>query len=120
MPMRIRTIDEIIADRKRDTLLVEFRPRLARDALLNADRQRQFDRHVEWFDANGLAYELAAPRGWLEGDPGILAVHFDGRDDPRIAAYSAEFEDGSGRSLSPGEYQMVVIPYEAWLRRQER
>jgi len=118
--MLIRTIDQIIAERKQDILLVEFRPALTSDALLKTDRQRQFDRHVEWFEANGLAYELAAPRGWMGGDPAILAVHFDGRNDPRIASYSAEFEDESGRSLAPGEYQMVVLPYDAWCRRNGR
>ncbi len=67
-------------------------------------------RHFNWFKANGLRWETAAPRGWLEGDPGIFAVHFDGPDDPRVTQYAAEFEDADGKSLEPDAYQMYLLP----------
>jgi hypothetical protein len=75
-------------------------------------------RHFDWFEAHGLRWETAAPRGWLEGDPGIFAVHFDGPDDPRVAGYAAEFEDADGKSLEPGAYQMYVISYPSWLEKR--
>ena len=59
-----------------------------------------------------------APRGWLEGDPGIHAVHFDGPDDPRVAQYAAEFEDDTGKSVAPDAYQMYVISYASWLEKR--
>ena len=77
-------------------------------------RKRHFDR----FRAHGLRWETAAPRGWLEGDPGIHAVHFDGPDDPRVAEYAAEFEDGTGKRLSPDDYQMFLLPYASWLEKR--
>jgi len=75
-------------------------------------------RHFDWFRANGLRWETAVPRGWLEGDPGIHAVHFDGPDDPRVMLYAAEFEDGTGKSLEPDAYQMYPLLYDAWLEKR--
>ena len=75
-------------------------------------------RHFDWFKAHGLRWETAAPRGWLEGDPGVYAVHFDGPDDPRVARYAAEFEDATGTSLEPDAYQMYSLPYASWLERR--
>ena len=58
---------------------------------------------------------MAVPRGWLEGDPCIHAVHFGGPDDPRVALYAVEFEDGAGRSVEPDAYQMYRLDYASWL-----
>jgi uncharacterized protein (DUF433 family) len=73
------------------------------------------ERHLAWFMAKGLRHEMVAPQGLLEGDSGIFAVHFDGADDPRLAEYTSEFETPDGRSLDPESYQMVFLPYDAWL-----
>jgi len=107
MPKIIRTIEQIIAQEKRDMLFITFDHLSARSGLPNSSRQR----HLDWFDAKKLHYELAAPEGWLEGDPGIYAVYFDGLDDPRIKEYSSIFEDESGKSLIPEGYQIVIIAY---------
>ena len=45
-------------------------------------------------------------------------VTFDGPDDPRVALYEAEFEDGTGKSLEPDAYQMYVISYASWLEKR--
>ena len=74
-------------------------------------------RHFDWFRANGLRWETAAPRGWLEGDPGIFAVHFTGPDDPRVALYAAEFEDENGKSRDPESYQMHLLDYASWFEK---
>lgn len=112
--MIIKTIDEIMSREKRDILFVRFKQTFTRPRAACPSRKR----HLEWFDAKGLRYEIAAPRGWLEGDPGMFAVYFDGLDDPRVAEYSAIFEDAAGRSLLPEEYQMSVLTYQAWLQHQ--
>jgi hypothetical protein len=111
MPIIIRTTDEIMAREKRDTLFVRFRPPFGNSAPPNPSRQR----HLDWFASKNLCYELAAPQNWLEGDPGLFAVYFDGPDNPRIAEYSALFENADGKSLAPQEYQMVIVPYASWL-----
>jgi len=114
MPVIIKTIDEIMSRERRDMLFVRFKQSFTHPREACSSRQR----HLEWFDAKGLRYEIAAPRGWLEGDPGMFAVYFDGLDDPRVAEYSALFEDAAGKSLLPGEYQMSILTYHAWLRHQ--
>lgn len=43
-------------------------------------------------------------------------MHFDGLNDPRVAEYSAIFEDAEGKSLEPEAYRMVILSYEDWLR----
>jgi len=42
-------------------------------------------------------------------------IYFEGPDDPRVAEYSSEFEDETGRSLHPNKYQMVLMSYQSWL-----
>lgn len=110
MPKVIRTIGEIMAQEKRGMLFVRFDQPYARSGLANPSRQR----HLEWLASRGLHHELAAPEGWLEGDPEIIAVYFDGIDDPRVAEYSSIFEDEGGKSLSPQDYQMFIVTYASW------
>jgi hypothetical protein len=112
MPVVIPTIDDIMLREKRDMLFIRFRRPRRPGAPVSPSREQ----HLDWFASHGLCYELAAPRGWLEGDPGHFAVYFEGESDPRIAAYSAVFEDAEGKSLAPDEYQMVIISYATWLK----
>ncbi len=112
MPKFIRTIDEIMAQEKRDMLFVRFEQPSAEGALPNPSRQR----HLEWLNSRNLQHELAAPEGCLEGDPGVYAIYFDRPDDPRVAEYSSVFEDESGKSLIPEDYQMLIITYASWLQ----
>jgi hypothetical protein len=112
MPQIMMSIDQIMAREKRDMLFIRFgRPF---DPGKRSDPVRK--RHFEWFASKGLRYETAAPRGLLEGDPGIFAVYFDGPDDPRIAEYSSIFEDANGKSFAPDEYQMLILSYKDWLQ----
>ena len=110
MPERISTMDTIMAREKRDMFFIRFGWPFNE----NPDHPSR-KRHFDWFAAHGLRHEVAAPRGWLEGDPGCHAVYFDGPDDPRVALYTAAFEDATGKSLDPDNYQMGLLPYEAWL-----
>lgn len=96
---------------KRDVLIVQF------DWMSDRDHPAR-KRHFEWFEDHGLRWEAAAPRGFLEGDPGVFAVHFDGPDDPRVALYAAEFEDENGKSLDLDAYQMYAISYASWLEKR--
>lgn len=108
MPALIRLIDEIVRERGRDTYWVCFEHGLFadRDALGRAKEDQ-----LAWFGNEGLEYEKAAPKGWLEGDPGCFAVFFDGADDPRLAKYCTKFEEPSGGSLQPGLYQMYLVSF---------
>jgi hypothetical protein len=113
MPMIMQTIDEIMDAAKRDMYFIRF----PHPFFTGCDKPNPKLRieHLAWFDANGLPYVKAAPRGWLEGDPGCFAVYFSGIDDPRVAAYAAEFEDAEGKSLHPDDYQMFLVIYQSWL-----
>lgn len=110
MPTAIRSVNQIMADAKRDMFFIQFGT-----SPFDFDRNHPVrKRHFEWFTAHGLRYETAAPRGWLEGDPGLHAVHFDGTDDPSVTEYAAEFEDDTGKSLDPDAYQMYRLDYASW------
>lgn len=110
MPQIIRAISQIMLEAGRDMYFVHFGnlPLNPRTKTVAAKQ------HRAWFRDQGLRTEAAAPEGWLEGDPGILAVHFTCANDPRIAAYAAQFEDVKGKSLSRHKYQMYFYPYAKW------
>ena len=108
----MRSVDQIMDAAKRDVFFVQF------DWMSDRDHPAR-KRHYDWFEAHGLRWETAAPRGFLEGDPGLYAVHFDGPDDPRVAEYAAEFEDESGKSRDPDAYQMYRLEYASWLEKRE-
>ena len=110
MPVLIKTIDQIVRERRRDTYFVRFADSLFADG--DALRRAK-EHHLAWFDAEGIHYEKAAPAGWLEGDPGCYAAYFDGPDDARLRAYCTKFEEPSGRSLHPRLYQMYLVPFRA-------
>ncbi len=113
MPMIMRSVDQIMDTAKRDMFFIRF----GGDCLDIDGPSDPLPRaeHLAWFDAHGLSYEIAAPRGWLEGDPGCFAVHFAGLDDPLVAAYTGRFENEDGKSLNPDAYQMVYMTYQSWL-----
>ncbi len=113
MPMILKSVDQIMDEEKRDMYFVDFGRFLSdHDKPLMSQRRQE---HFEWFGSKGLRRALAAPRGWLEGDPGLYAVYFTGPDDPRVAEYTARFENPNGSSLEPDIYQMSFITYESWL-----
>jgi hypothetical protein len=82
MPELIRTVDEVMAAEGRDMCFVLFGSWPFATEASPAARKR----HLAWFATRGLRTETVAPEGWLEGNTGILAVHFDGPADPRLAA----------------------------------
>lgn len=113
MPMILKSVDQIMDEEKRDMFFIDFGR-----FLLDHDKQSMSQRrqeHFDWFAAKDLRHASAAPRGWLEGDPGLYAVYFTGPDDPRVAEYTARFENADGSSLEPEVYQMSLLPYQSWL-----
>lgn len=117
MPMIMHSINDIMATQRRDALFIEF-PQLHSfddEARRHAVVARQ--RHCEWFETMGITWEAVAPRGWIEGDPGIYFLHVK-PNDPRITAYTAVFETADGGSLDPDTYQMSLLPYGDWVRSQ--
>ena len=108
-----------MAAAKRDMFFLQFKPR-EDDRFFphreEAESRAAFLRQTAWFTSNGLTLEGAQPRGLIEGYGGLYAVWFDGPDDPRVAAYSALFEDADGISLEPDFYQLYFMRYEEWLK----
>ena len=119
MPQCIRSIDQIMAERQRDTLFLQF-PGLGFWADPDERRASAEARRIQftWLEARGLTWEMAAPRGWLEGDTGLYAIHCD-VGDPRIAAYSADYENADGVSLDPSSYQLNILDHESWRTHHE-
>lgn len=107
----MKSTDQIMFERQADTYFITFatKPRARPNPQIRQD-------HFDWFAANNLVYEMAAPRGWLGGNPGVYAVYFDGPNDSRVAAYTAKYEEPTGRSLHPDAYQMVLRSYQSWFR----
>jgi hypothetical protein len=112
--MIIKTINQIISERQSDTFFIRFSNGITDDLYISEEHPLR-QSHLAWFGSHGLQFELAAPDGLLMGDPCCYAVYFDTVDDPRITAYSAEFENSDGGSLNPEVYQMVYITYQSWL-----
>jgi predicted Zn-dependent protease len=107
------TIDQIMDREKRDMYFIDFNGHTFGDTPAKKLARTE---HFKWFKQNNLTVEVAAPDGWLEGDPGIYAVYFDGPHDPRVAAYASLFEDVTGTiSLNPKAYQMKLITCQSWL-----
>ena len=105
-----------MSERQKDAYILEFVEfSFSQDPKLYVPAMRA---HFRWAKANRISYEIAAPRGWMGGDPGSYIVYFDSSDDPRIAAYSAVFEHPDGKSLQPEIYQMHLYPYQVWLNRK--
>ena len=116
MPLLIKTRDQIMRERQSDVHFLHFNlfGRELSAAAVTSGRQQ-----LAWLREQGVAYEAAAPEGWLEGDPGCYAVYFDAGEDEQLTAYCAAFEDETGSSLSPDLYQMYLMPYVCWLRRSQ-
>jgi len=113
MPRIMLSIDQIMEREQRDMYFIDFNGKSVGPTPAGTAARKQ---HFDWFRANNLTWETAAPRGWLEGDPNIFAVFFTGTNDARVSAYAAEFEDAGGTaSLNPEAYQMYLIAYQAWL-----
>ena len=113
----MRSVVQIMAAEKRDMFFVQFGGSPFSHDRDHPSRQHHFDQ----FAANDPRWETAAPRGWLEGDPGVYATRFDDSDDsddPPAARYAAEFRDGTGKSLEPDAYQTYLLPYAAWLQKR--
>ena len=117
MPQIMRSIGDIMATRQRDTLFMEFPGLRSFDDDAHSPAVVARQRHFGWFEAMSITWEAAAPRGWLEGDPGIYLLHVE-PDDSQIIAYTAVFETADGQSLDPEAYQMSLLCYEDWLRAQ--
>ena len=108
MPALIKFIEEIVRERGRDTYWLRF----AHSLFANRDVLRRIkEDHLAWIDEQGVKYETAAPKGWMEGDPGCFAVYFDGPEDPRLHAYCSKFEQPDGGSLQPNMYQMYLYHF---------
>jgi hypothetical protein len=111
MPMIILSVDQIMDREKRDMYFLDLKGVTFDPAPAKMAARKQ---HFDWCKVNKLKIKIAAPRGWLEGDPGLYAIHFSA-DDPLVATYTALFERPDGISLYPEVYQMDFLTYQSWL-----
>lgn len=111
MPQLIANIHEIMDREKRDMVFIRFGDMFEPSVGARKAAQQQ----LKWLSRQGVRAEATAPPGLYAGGANMYALHFTGIDDPRIADYSALYEDADGKSLQPAAYQMVIMKYEDFL-----
>jgi hypothetical protein len=109
--MLIQTTDYYLHKDKKDIFVLS----LTREKLGIGYDDATLAEHKTWLDNNGIKYVMTCWPGWLCGDSGLYYLYVDGRDDPKLLAYSAKFEDAEGKSLDPTKYQAFVLRYDEWV-----
>ena len=78
---------------------------------------------TDWFEAHEVSWAMTGPSavlsGWyvLEGWSGEIYVAFDGWEDPRLKAWSDEFEIDGVQSKYPDKFIMYAISYKNWMNK---
>ena len=76
---------------------------------------------TDWFEYHGVSWTMTGPSavlsGWhvLEGWSGEIYVSFDGWEDPKLKAWSDEFEIDGVHPKYPDKFIMFAILYKNWL-----
>jgi hypothetical protein len=86
MPQLIGTVDEVMAREKQDMLFIQLRRPFLKRVSPNPSREQ----HLEWFETQGLRYELVAAFGGLGEIPAYSPFN--------SAACSVAFETVGGKS----------------------
>jgi hypothetical protein len=76
---------------------------------------------TDWFGIHEVPWAMTGPSavisGWhvLEGWSGEIYVGFDGWEDPKLKAWSEEFEINGTWSKYPEMFALLAIPYQDWV-----
>lgn len=71
--------------------------------------------HMDWFKSNLVTTTMVGGLGDLYPKGNLYHVDFLNDQDPRLAAYMAEWETADGLSKQPSQYQMLEWNYGAWM-----
>lgn len=112
----VKTISQYFSEKKNDLLILQFVGR-GPDHLDFSDMDQDV---LDWLGSQDISYEKTVPDTVLSGWLGHYYVDFSGAYDPRLASYSAEFENKDGTSLKSDKYQMYVYYYEDWISKLNR
>lgn len=112
MSKTLRTLQEVINERKKDTLcLMYFVASNTEQAI-----QESINKHNAFFKSHGLETEQLnsdfIEKHFELGQIDLYYVDFDDMNDVRVAEYNKEFETAEGLSLLPDLYRMYANKYE--------
>lgn len=111
MPQLIRSMVEIIRERKADTLFVKFKKKGPSPFLLGPDENADIKRMLDWLEINSINYEMASPPGHFEGYTGLYAIYFSTMSGELYELFLDTFETKEGVSKTPESYFLIIEQY---------
>ena len=109
----IHTTDEYLYKNKRSILILEMR--VKNGFLINKDKCEELAKpQLDWFNDRGVKSFMTCSPGTMVGWFGHYYIDVS-TDDKIVSEYSEQFEDSNGISLSPNEYQMILLDYDEWI-----
>ena len=126
MPEQIKSINEYLYEKGRDIFVLKLThpDEFGTDADAILEPAANYRKRViranqtlatDWLDRHGVGWALTGPDWLMSGWIGHIHVDFDGWDDPRLKAWSDEFEIDGVHSRYPEKFVMLVISYEKWI-----
>lgn len=100
--------EQILEDRKRNQWFLLFHNQLP------TWKPHTSQAHFAWMTDNLVQYQLVATQGDLAPQGNLYHVDFESDQDPRLTQYMSVFENASGESLYPDQYQMLEWSYQGW------
>ena len=126
MPEQIKSINEYLYEKGRDIFVLKLTHpdefAAGNDTLPEPVfnyRKRVIRTHqklaTDWLDRHGVSWAMTVPDWLMEGWIGHIYVDFNGRDDPRLLAWSDEFEIDGIQPRYPEKFAMYVFSHQDWV-----
>lgn len=108
--MSLPYAEQILSDAQKNQWFVQF---FIRSDAFDSDH---LIKQMEWFLSRQLIVQEVQTIHFRQAHTGFFHVRFDSANDPLLAEYCATFEDPTGQSLCPDQYQMYEWSYSAWMQ----
>lgn len=108
--MSLPYAEQILNDAQKNQWFVQF---YIRNDSFDSDH---LIKQMEWFLSRKLIVQEVQTIHFREAHTGFFHVRFDGALDPLLQEYCATFEDATGASLFPDQYQMYEWSHSAWMQ----
>lgn len=96
--------EQILMDKKTNQFFIQF-----------GDDNSCVTQHLDWFRSYFVSVQKVASIGDTDDNNGFYHVGFTDINDNRLSLYTKMFENQSGESLNPEEYQLFEWSYEKWI-----
>lgn len=116
--MLIKTLNDYFYEKRRDLIVLQIKYKPEGRIFIDRDDEKFKEiskNHLEWFEQRGIKMFRTVPPEIIMGWAGHYYVDIDPKD-PILIEYSKEFEDETGVSISPDDYQLYNIFYSEWLK----